>query len=418
MVQTACCFRKTPALRESPLILFYNQPFPGQDPTRTDCGNACEFTFDRRRLIEAAAVIFHIPTLRGMRLPAKLPRQRWVAWSMESEVNYPELADPVFMRQFEVTMTYRRDATVWFPYFDAETATALLSPPRPKNEASPVVYFRSSPIDRCGRTEYAAELMRHVKIDSYGRLLHNRDLPEADKGRETMIPVTARYKFALALENSIAEDYVTEKFFCALIAGSVPVYRGAPNVGAFAPAAHSFIDAADFAGPVELAAYLNWLNENSEAYERYLSWKRTGLSPGFQALVASLRDPPLCRLCALMRRSVPQSQPCGWLPGTIPAERDRPIRDVSRLDESTWYPKAVEGLETHEVAAGYIIYQPDRDRVHYLNQTAAILFALCTGENCVTEMPELLRAAFGLASPPAAETRDCLKALIGKNLIY
>jgi hypothetical protein len=92
--------------------------------------------------------------------------------------------------------------------------------------------------------------------------------------------------------------------------------------------------------------------------------------------------------------------------------------DLSRLDEPAWYPKAVEGLETHEVADGYIIYQSDRDRVHYLNQTAAVLLALCTGKNCVTEMPDLLRSAFGLASSPAAETRDCLERLVTESLIY
>ena len=94
------------------------------------------------------------------------------------------------------------------------------------------------------------------------------------------------------------------------------------------------------------------------------------------------------------------------------------MQDVSLLDEPTWYPKAVEGLETHEVADGCIIYQSDRDRVHYLNHTAAVLLALCTGKNCVSEMPELLRTAFALASPPVTETRDCLERLISENLIY
>lgn len=93
------------------------------------------------------------------------------------------------------------------------------------------------------------------------------------------------------------------------------------------------------------------------------------------------------------------------------------MQEMSRLDDPTWCPKAVEGVETHEVADGYIIYQADRDRVHYLNHTATILLALCTGRNRVTEMPELLRLAFGLGSRPAAETRACLEQLIAENLI-
>ena len=321
-----CCCRKawrydrTPAARRAiakvdpadqaervslpPLVLFYNRPFPPfRDPSSIDCGGACVFTWDRRRLDEAAAVVFHIPTLAGIPLPAKARGQRWAAWSLESDVNYPVLADPAFMCRFEITMTYRRDATVWWPYFGPETIAALLTPPRPKTEASPMVYFRSSPVDRCGRTAYAAALMRRVKVDSYGSVLHNRDLPAPDTGWDTMIPVTARYKFALVLENSISEDYVSDKFFCALVSGSVPVYRGAPNVAAFAPAERCFINAADFSGPVELAAYLNWLNEHEAAYQEHLAWKQRGPSPEFRALAPSVEGEPLCRLCAYLRRS-------------------------------------------------------------------------------------------------------------------
>ena len=294
------------ATATAPLVLFYNRAFFGfGDPTKVDCGGRCEFTSDRRRIAQANAIVFHIPTLRGIPLPPKRPWQRWVAWSLESAVNYPELADPPFMRQFEITMTYRRDATVWWPYFEPDTAAALLRPPCPKTESSPLVYFRSSTVDRCGRTAYAAALMRRVKVDSYGRVLHNRDLPALDNGRETLLTVSARYKFTLVLENSLAEDYVSEKFFSALTSGSVPVYRGAPNIGDFAPAVRCFINAADFAAPAELAAYLNWLNEHDDPYRDYLGWKYTGLSARFQTLVDSVRGEPLCRLCDYLRRTEP-----------------------------------------------------------------------------------------------------------------
>lgn len=275
---------------------------------RTDCGGACAFSSDPAQLPEATAVVFHIPTLRGVALPRRYPGQRWVAWSMESEANYPELADPALMCRFDVTMTYRRAASVWAPYFGGPgfDAAAFLTPPRPKTESAPVVYFQSSSIDRWGRIAYAAALMRRVKIDSYGKVLHNRDLPEPDAGRESMLAATARHKFALVLENSLAEDYVSDKFFDALIIGSVPVYRGAPNVAAFAPAEHCFIDAADFASPSELAEHLNWLDQHDDAYRAYLAWKASGLSPGFQTLLESLRAPLLCRLCEHLRRTGPR----------------------------------------------------------------------------------------------------------------
>lgn len=50
------------------------------------------------------------------------------------------------------------------------------------------------------------------------------------------------YRFTIAFENAIADDYVTEKFYEPLLSGSVPVYLGAPNIDRFAPSRSSFID--------------------------------------------------------------------------------------------------------------------------------------------------------------------------------
>ena len=40
----------------------------------------------------------------------------------------------------------------------------------------------------------------------------------------------ARYKFTLAMENYVCEDYTTEKLWRPLRLGSVPIVFGAPNV--------------------------------------------------------------------------------------------------------------------------------------------------------------------------------------------
>lgn len=95
---------------------------------------------------------------------------------------------------------------------------------------------------------------------------------------------------------------MTEKFYDPLIAGSVPVYLGAPNVRDFAPADHCYIDVTDFAGPGELAAFLRDLAGDPQRYQRYLAWKRDGVpNPGFAALMARFRDGGACRLCRRSR---------------------------------------------------------------------------------------------------------------------
>ena len=127
--------------------------------------------------------------------------------------------------------------------------------------------------------------------------MRNRQLSEGDCGYDTRIATLSRYKFTLAFENSIAPDYVTEKFFDPLIAGSVPIYLGAPNVSDFAPAKRCFINVTDFDGPAALAAYLNAVDRDPDAYAEYLAWKKDGLSSSFRNSLKELQEAAFDRLC-------------------------------------------------------------------------------------------------------------------------
>lgn len=53
------------------------------------------------------------------------------------------------------------------------------------------------------------------------------------------------YRFYLSFENSICDDYVTEKFFNALKYNVIPVTFGGTDYSAIAPP-HSYIDALSF----------------------------------------------------------------------------------------------------------------------------------------------------------------------------
>ena len=275
-------------------ILLWNDDWRMAGPERALLGGAWELVRDRWHAPLADAIVFHLPTLDPATLPVgRRPGQRWVAWSMESEVNYPQLADPVFMSQFDLTMSYRRDADVWTPYL-AE-GVRLLAPAVPKTEAAPAVYMASNANDRSGRHAYVSALMRHMAVDSYGACLRNRTMAD-DDGQAAKLATIARYRFTLAFENSIARDYVTEKFYDALIAGSVPVVLGAPNVGEFAPADRCFVDVADFAGPADLAAFLVRLAGDESRYAGYLAWKTSGLRAAYRDMVGAVEDDPWARL--------------------------------------------------------------------------------------------------------------------------
>jgi len=239
---------------------------------------------------------------------------------MESDAYFPQLNDAAFMSQFDLTMTYRWDSDIPSAYFGRSTPAAVVCAPLAKTERAPAVYFASNNFDKWGRWEYVRELMRDLAVDSYGKSLRNQRLRE-DRGSETKLQAIARYRFTIAFENSITHDYVTEKFFDPLKAGSVPVYLGAPNIDEFAPGERCYIDAAQFHGPRELAAYLDWLAREEAEYERLLAWKTQPLRESFLAKVRVLRKPLAERLCEKLRcqqfTPEPRRQPWSWRARTV-----------------------------------------------------------------------------------------------------
>jgi len=89
------------------------------------------------------------------------------------------------------------------------------------------------------RERFFRELSKYRRVDSGGKLLNNVGGLVGDKHA-----FTAKYKFAIAFENSSYPGYVTEKIMDALAAWSVPVYWGAPDVANDFSAA-SFVRVAD-----------------------------------------------------------------------------------------------------------------------------------------------------------------------------
>lgn len=80
-------------------------------------------------------------------------------------------------------------------------------------------------------------------------------------------------------------------------------------------------------------------------------------------------------------------------------------------------PRVAEGIEISEVADGYVVYDPKKDRVHYLNQTAVLILELCTGEVSAGELPSLVQAAYDLSEPPEREVAECLRTLVEEGLV-
>ena len=80
-------------------------------------------------------------------------------------------------------------------------------------------------------------------------------------------------------------------------------------------------------------------------------------------------------------------------------------------------PARADGVEVNAVADGYVVYDKERDRVHYLNHTAAVVLEFCTGENSPAEIVTILQAAYDLSEPPDGEVAECLQQLRDEGLI-
>lgn len=103
----------------------------------------------------------------------------------------------------------------------------------------------------------------------------------------------ADYKFYLAFENVNCKEYITEEFYKnALSYNILPIVMGArPQDYKQNAPLHSYIHVEDFKSAMNLAQYLNELDEDDSMYNMYFAWKGTG----------ELIDTKLwCRICAML----------------------------------------------------------------------------------------------------------------------
>lgn len=80
-------------------------------------------------------------------------------------------------------------------------------------------------------------------------------------------------------------------------------------------------------------------------------------------------------------------------------------------------PKIADDIDINQVEDGYVIYQMERDKVHYLNKTAVLVLESCTGSNTATDIQAIVMKAYDLQEAPEKEVADCLGTLFEEGLI-
>jgi hypothetical protein len=81
-------------------------------------------------------------------------------------------------------------------------------------------------------------------------------------------------------------------------------------------------------------------------------------------------------------------------------------------------PKAKDGLELVEAPDGLVVYDEGTDRVHHLNQTAAVILRLCDGTATVEEITDIFGRMFGVDRAPDDVIRECLSQLMDQQLVH
>lgn len=124
------------------------------------------------------------------------------------------------------------------------------------------------------RETYVRQLNKSIQVDVYGNC-GTLSCPKNDSHwlsyPECYNMLEKKYKFYLSFENSVCNDYVTEKFFEIANHDMVPIVYGGANYSEIAPP-HSYINALDYT-PEKLAEYLKMLDANDTLYNEYFWWK-------------------------------------------------------------------------------------------------------------------------------------------------
>lgn len=106
----------------------------------------------------------------------------------------------------------------------------------------------------------------------------------------------------LAFENNVIKDYVSEKVYDGILAGTVPVYHGAPTVSRLLPDPGAVVKVSDFSDPRALAQHLKAVGSDHTKYDALLAWKANPMQAAvdaFQKVIDSTayKYTSLCRIC-------------------------------------------------------------------------------------------------------------------------
>ena len=103
----------------------------------------------------------------------------------------------------------------------------------------------------------SSSVRRHMPVDIYGKCGAHHCSRKNESG--CYRDMERHYKFYLSFENSICDDYVTEKFFNILSYNVIPVTFGGANLTALGVPPRTHVDAISFGSVKKAVNHLRTL---------------------------------------------------------------------------------------------------------------------------------------------------------------
>lgn len=264
------------------------------------CDVPCEWSLNA---INADAEVSGI--LGGAAAQSDTPGSKQVIWSMEAQTHYSRLNTA----EEEVNRTTLLGAMLMhftspnpMPYFSWNEYDLQDKMPGYAQREKAVLFVARNCASQNGREDVVRSLQANgVRVDSVSSCLNNKPWPSdiENGGPSTKHLLLQRYLLYFAAENCNEVDYVTEKAYGPLAAGTPLLYLGAPNIDEFVPPNSVMsvpTDRSD-ANMKEFAAKVQGVMNDQAKWEAMVAWRSEPLPEWFKRKFSFTCSHSSCRLC-------------------------------------------------------------------------------------------------------------------------
>jgi hypothetical protein len=268
----------------------------------------CTYSNNKTELKAADVVLFRGRRLEQIPLPSyRRANQTWVFWEFEPPYKvWMHTNLTKYNGVFNLTMTHMLRSDLPYSFYLKRQCVrneqryqqlAGVDFAVNKTRAVHVAWMVSVCKTQSRREDYVRELRKHIKVDVYGKCgqkscgSNNMSTWGRDRCDQRLLHGANSYRFYLAFENSLCEDYISEKLWRMLSLNVVPVVMGGVDYSTLLPS-DTFIDTKDFKSPEHLAGFLKHLVEDRDEYNGYIRRKNA-----LDCFSTEGFEPKQCYLC-------------------------------------------------------------------------------------------------------------------------